>query len=38
MKNYQQLYVRVVQLDKLDVICTSGDLKVGEFDNDDIWG
>lgn len=38
MKKYENLYLEVRRLKELDVICTSGELMVGEFDNDDIFG
>lgn len=38
MKKYENLYLNIVYLNKLDVICTSGPQKDGEFDDEDIFG
>ena len=37
MKKYTILKIEVVEMQYIDVICTSGPLKDGEFDNSDIW-
>ena len=37
MKKYNELVIEVVNYSELDVICNSGPLKAGEFDDSDFW-
>lgn len=37
MKKYNELVIEVVKCNDLDVICDSGPLKAGEFDDSDFW-
>ena len=39
MKKYETIILEIIRLNQCeDIICTSGPLRAGELDNEDIWG